>query len=136
MILAVLRWSWLFFLERTWSDGGSELMEIQLSAVKAKMGGVLLRGQASRTLGEVRPGSGVDIVLEFLPLIPGLHTVGGVRVSDYVSGESRDVELAEVFVVQHDHDEEGVLEEHANYPSHRLHSGTLNDDHEQDLSDD
>jgi hypothetical protein len=78
------------------------MMKIQLSAVKAKMGAVLLRGHASRTLGEVYSGSGVDVTLEFLPLVPGLHAVGGVRVSDYISGESRDIELAEVFVAQHE----------------------------------
>lgn len=75
-------------------------MKVQLSAVKAKMGAVLLRGQASRTLGELRSGEKTELRLEFLPLVPGLCVVGGIRVSDYVSGESRDVELAEVFVQQ------------------------------------
>ncbi|RKP15096.1 hypothetical protein BJ684DRAFT_7545 [Piptocephalis cylindrospora] len=73
-------------------------MKLQLSAVKAKMGAVLMRGQASRALGEVRPQGDVECTLEFLPLAPGLHTVSGVRVSDYISGESRDIEVAEVFV--------------------------------------
>lgn len=73
-------------------------MKLQLSAVKAKMGAVLMRGQASRALGEVRPQGDVECTIEFLPLAPGLHTVSGVRVSDYISGESRDIEVAEVFV--------------------------------------
>ncbi|KAI9228936.1 MAG: hypothetical protein DHS80DRAFT_2353, partial [Piptocephalis tieghemiana] len=66
-------------------------MKLQLSAVKAKMGAVLMRGQASRALGEVRPQGDVECTIEFLPLAPGLHTVSGVRVSDYISGESRDI---------------------------------------------
>ncbi|KAI8051512.1 hypothetical protein BDF22DRAFT_744525 [Syncephalis plumigaleata] len=73
-------------------------MRLQLSAVRTRMGAVLLNGQASRLLGELEPGASTDVTLEFLSLESGLHPVGGLKLTDLIGGENKDIELTDVFV--------------------------------------
>ncbi|RKP22548.1 hypothetical protein SYNPS1DRAFT_25672 [Syncephalis pseudoplumigaleata] len=73
-------------------------MRLQLSAVRTRMGAVLLNGQASRLLGELEPGASMDVTLEFLSLESGLHPVGGLKLTDLIGGENKDIELTDVFV--------------------------------------
>ncbi|KAI9596455.1 hypothetical protein BDF19DRAFT_421497 [Syncephalis fuscata] len=64
-------------------------MRLQLSAVRTRMGSVLLNGQASRLLGELEPGTSMDVTLEFLSLASGLHPVGGLKLTDLIGGETK-----------------------------------------------
>ncbi|RKP09414.1 hypothetical protein THASP1DRAFT_8966, partial [Thamnocephalis sphaerospora] len=66
-------------------------MRLQLSAARSRMGAILLNGQASRLLGNVEPGAAIDATLEFLPLASGLQSVGGLKLTDLISGENRDI---------------------------------------------
>ncbi|RUS20789.1 hypothetical protein BC937DRAFT_94383 [Endogone sp. FLAS-F59071] len=75
-------------------------MKLVLSAVKTKMGSVLLSGTSTKSLGEVAAEQGVEVRLDFFPLTPGLQRIGGLKVTDLLSGHSREVEhLCDVFVV-------------------------------------
>ncbi|KXS21234.1 DUF974-domain-containing protein [Gonapodya prolifera JEL478] len=83
---------------------------LQASGRKA-MGSVLLRGPSTYHVGDVPPRGGVrEVQLEYVPVVAGLHRVGGFRVVDLISGAAREVEgVAEVFVVDDGAGEEGVL---------------------------
>ncbi|RUO97145.1 hypothetical protein BC936DRAFT_140906 [Jimgerdemannia flammicorona] len=75
-------------------------MKLVLSAVKTKMGSVLLSGTSIKQLGEVAAEGVVEVRLEFFPLTPGLQRIGGLKVADQLSGYSKEVEhLCDVFVV-------------------------------------
>ena len=83
----------------------NENMKLVLSAVKTKMGSVLLSGLGSRQLGEVGPNQFTETELEFFPLTPGLQRVGGLRVMDLLSGYTKDVDhVCDVFVLSHKND--------------------------------
>ncbi|KAG0166397.1 hypothetical protein DFQ28_007258 [Apophysomyces sp. BC1034] len=74
-------------------------MKLVLSAVKTKMGSVLLSGLSSRQLGEVAPNQSTETELEFFPLTPGLQRVGGLKVMDLLTGYTKDIDhLCDVFV--------------------------------------
>ncbi|CAG8466115.1 3930_t:CDS:1 [Paraglomus occultum] len=77
----------------------TSLLKIVVTAVKNKMGAVLLAGASSKYLGELSPNGVVQFDMEFFPLAPGLQRVGGLRVLDVIGGYSKDVEhLTDIFV--------------------------------------
>lgn len=77
-------------------------MKLVLSAVKTKMGSVLLSGLSSRQLGEVGANQSTETHIEFFPLTPGLQRVGGLRVMDLLSGYTKDIDhICDVFVLSH-----------------------------------
>ncbi|ORX58323.1 DUF974-domain-containing protein [Hesseltinella vesiculosa] len=77
----------------------SQPMHLVLSADKTKMGSVLLSGLSTQDLGQVVAGQSIDAQLEFFPLAPGLQRIGGLKVTDVVSGYTKDVDhLCDVFV--------------------------------------
>lgn len=74
-------------------------MKLVLSAVKTKMGSVLLSGLGSKNLGEVAANQSIETQLEFFPLTPGLQRVGGLRVVDLLTGYTKDIDhLCDMFV--------------------------------------
>lgn len=74
-------------------------MRLVLSAVKTKMGSVLLSGLSTRYLGEVGPNQTTETRLEFFPLTPGLQRVGGLRVEDQLTGYTKEIDhLCDMFV--------------------------------------
>ncbi|KAI9497518.1 hypothetical protein BDB00DRAFT_784840 [Zychaea mexicana] len=70
----------------------SQNMKLVLSAVKTKMGSVLLSGLSTRNLGEVSANQSTETQLEFFPLTPGLQRVGGLRVVDLLTGYTKDID--------------------------------------------
>ncbi|KAF7731229.1 hypothetical protein EC973_000645 [Apophysomyces ossiformis] len=81
-------------------------MKLALSAVKTKMGSVLLSGLSSRQLGEVAANQSAEPVLEFFPLTPGLQRVGGLKVMDLLTGYTKEIDhLCDVFVCTENNDE-------------------------------
>ncbi|CAG8459447.1 5103_t:CDS:1 [Paraglomus brasilianum] len=77
----------------------TSLLKIVVTAVKNKMGAILLAGASSKYLGELSPNGVVQFDMEFFPLAPGLQRVGGLRVLDVIGGYSKDVEhLTDIFV--------------------------------------
>ncbi|KAI9277876.1 hypothetical protein BY458DRAFT_504312 [Sporodiniella umbellata] len=77
-------------------------MKVVLTAIKTKMGSVLLSGLGSRQLGDVNPNQTTETELEFFPLTPGLQRVGGLRVTDLISGYTKDIDsLCDIFVLSH-----------------------------------
>ncbi|KAI7868581.1 hypothetical protein BDF14DRAFT_1791807 [Spinellus fusiger] len=75
-------------------------MKLVVSAVKTKMGSVLLSGLSSRQLGDLAPGQSTETQIEFFPLTPGLQRVTGLRVMDLLTGYMKDVDhLCDVFVL-------------------------------------
>ncbi|KAI8048947.1 uncharacterized protein B0P05DRAFT_564098 [Gilbertella persicaria] len=80
----------------------NENMKLVLSAIKTKMGSVLLSGLSSRPLGELQPGQSTQTHVEFFPLTPGLQRVGGLRVMDLLSGYTKEIDhLCDIFVMSH-----------------------------------
>jgi len=74
-------------------------MKVVLSAVKAKMGSVLLSGVSTRQLGDLLPDQAIETKVEFFPLSPGLQKVGGLKIVDLISGYTKEVDhLCDVFV--------------------------------------
>ncbi|KAJ3299039.1 hypothetical protein HK104_010054 [Borealophlyctis nickersoniae] len=75
-------------------------IRLTISGVKSKMSSVLLRGPSDHTLGNIEPLEHLDFELEFFPLLTGLHKITGLKISESLSGTSRDVDsLADVYVV-------------------------------------
>ncbi|CAG8544498.1 2446_t:CDS:1 [Acaulospora morrowiae] len=75
-------------------------LRVVISAIKNKMGSVLLSGSSSKILGELEPDGTIDFELEFFPLSPGLQRVGGLKVADLISGYTKEIEhLTDVFVI-------------------------------------
>jgi hypothetical protein len=83
-----------------------ENMKLVLTAIKTKMGSVLLSGLSSRQLGEVAAnGATVETQIEFFPLTSGLQRVGGLRVMDLLSGYTKDIDhVCDIFVLAHPND--------------------------------
>ncbi|KAG1470892.1 hypothetical protein G6F56_002427 [Rhizopus delemar] len=80
----------------------NENMKLVLTAIKTKMGSVLLSGLGSRQLGDLGPNQSTETELEFFPLTPGLQRVGGLRVTDLISGYTKDVDnVCDIFVLSH-----------------------------------
>jgi hypothetical protein len=80
----------------------SENMKLVLSAIKTKMGSVLLSGLSSKQLGEVPANQSTETQIEFFPLTPGLQRVGGLRVMDLLSGYTKDIDhVCDIFVLSH-----------------------------------
>ncbi|KAI8333215.1 hypothetical protein BD560DRAFT_360566 [Blakeslea trispora] len=80
----------------------SDNMKLVLNTIKTKMGSVLLSGLSSRQLGELGPGQSTETQIEFFPLTPGLQRVGGLRVTDLLSGYTKDIDhLCDIFVLNH-----------------------------------
>ncbi|OAD78792.1 hypothetical protein PHYBLDRAFT_89883, partial [Phycomyces blakesleeanus NRRL 1555(-)] len=74
-------------------------MKLVLSAIKTKMGSVLLSGLSSRQLGDLAPSCTTETQLEFFPLTPGLQRVTGLKVTDLITGYTKDIDhLCDVFV--------------------------------------
>ncbi|KAG0742760.1 hypothetical protein G6F62_001804 [Rhizopus arrhizus] len=87
------------------TNHSNENMKLVLSAIKTKMGSVLLSGLGSRQLGELGPSQSTETELEFFPLTPGLQRVGGLRVMDLLSGYTKDVDhVCDIFVLAHQQD--------------------------------
>ncbi|KAG2177110.1 hypothetical protein INT43_007766 [Umbelopsis isabellina] len=77
----------------------SQAMRVVLSAVKTKMGSVLLSGINTRQLGELLPEQTIETTVEFFPLSPGLQKVGGLKIADAISGYAKEIDhLCDVFV--------------------------------------
>ncbi|KAG5463786.1 MAG: hypothetical protein BJ554DRAFT_8444 [Olpidium bornovanus] len=82
-------------------------VNLVVSAIKQKMGSVLLSGAASFQLNQVAPNAAVDFKLVFFPLLPGLHVISGLKVADLISGQTREIPvLTEVFVLHRNEDAE------------------------------
>lgn len=78
----------------------NENMKLVLSAIKTKMGSVLLSGLNSKQLGEVPANQSTETQLEFFPLTPGLQRVGGLKVMDLLSGYTKDIDhVCDIFVL-------------------------------------
>ncbi|KAF0408187.1 DUF974-domain-containing protein [Gigaspora margarita] len=74
--------------------------KVLISAIKNKMGSVLLSGPSSELLGELLPDGTIDFSLEFFPLSPGLQRVGGLKVTDMISGYTKEIDhFTDVFVL-------------------------------------
>jgi hypothetical protein len=74
-------------------------MKVVLSAVKAKMGSVLLSGVSTRQLGDLLAEQSIETNVEFFPLSPGMQKVGGLKIVDLISGYTKEVDhLCDVFV--------------------------------------
>lgn len=82
-----------------------ENMKLVLTAIKTKMGSVLLSGLSSRQLGDVSSNQSTETQLEFFPLTSGLQRVGGLRVMDLLSGYTKDIDhVCDIFVLSHVND--------------------------------
>jgi hypothetical protein len=75
-------------------------LKITITAVKSKMGSVLLSGPSTKYLGELASDAFVEFSLEFFPLSPGLQKVGGLKVVDKISGYTKEIDhLTDIFVL-------------------------------------
>ncbi|CAG8508329.1 2851_t:CDS:2 [Diversispora eburnea] len=75
-------------------------IKVIISAIKNKMGSILLSGQSSEMLGEIISDGIIEFELEFFPLSPGLQRVGGLKLTDIISGYTKEFDhLTDVFVV-------------------------------------
>ncbi|KAI9468991.1 MAG: hypothetical protein EXX96DRAFT_590025 [Benjaminiella poitrasii] len=80
----------------------SENMKLVLNTIKVKMGSVLLSGLSSRQLGEVGPNQTTETQLEYFPLTSGLQRVGGLKITDLLTGYTKDVDhICDIFVLSH-----------------------------------
>ncbi|KAL0093683.1 hypothetical protein F4703DRAFT_1730666 [Phycomyces blakesleeanus] len=70
-------------------------MKLVLSAIKTKMGSVLLSGLSSRQLGDLAPSCTTETQLEFFPLTPGLQRVTGLKVTDLITGKAVTIVIKE-----------------------------------------
>ncbi|KAJ3341505.1 hypothetical protein HDU93_004664 [Gonapodya sp. JEL0774] len=87
---------------RVRNNNPSDAMRIVVHAPSKKlMGSVLLRGPSTYNVGDVVSGGGTrEWEMEFVPVVAGLHRIGGFRVQDLISGLSKEVDgVCEVFVV-------------------------------------
>ncbi|RIB01472.1 hypothetical protein C2G38_1992871 [Gigaspora rosea] len=74
--------------------------KVLISAIKNKMGSILLSGPSSELLGELLPDGTIDFSLEFFPLSPGLQRIGGLKVTDMISGYTKEIDhFTDVFVL-------------------------------------
>ncbi|KAJ3403339.1 hypothetical protein HDV05_007874, partial [Chytridiales sp. JEL 0842] len=81
-------------------NNSDSLVRVIVSGVKSRMSSVLLWGPADRYVGDVQVGGQVEFGLEFFPLLTGLHKVTGLKLSDSLSGMTRDLEsLTDVYVI-------------------------------------
>ncbi|KAJ3024226.1 hypothetical protein HKX48_004499 [Thoreauomyces humboldtii] len=88
---------------RVHNNLATETLRLTLHGVKSKMSSVLLMGPSETACGNVPPLGHVDVELNLFPLLAGLHKVAGFRLSDLVSGTSREIDnLTEVYVWQAD----------------------------------
>ncbi|OZJ06771.1 hypothetical protein BZG36_00385 [Bifiguratus adelaidae] len=71
----------------------TETMRLSLTAVKSKMTTVLIVGESSLDLGNCSPESSLNVTLSFFPLAPGLSRVGGLRLTDVLSGLVKEVDV-------------------------------------------
>ncbi|KAI9090278.1 hypothetical protein DFS34DRAFT_374802 [Phlyctochytrium arcticum] len=79
----------------------SETLRLTLHGVKQKMSSVLLVGASERAFGSIGPLEWVDFQIQLFPLLAGLHKIGGFKISEMVSGTSREIEnLGDVYVWQ------------------------------------
>ncbi|KAI8824058.1 uncharacterized protein EV422DRAFT_493224 [Fimicolochytrium jonesii] len=84
---------------RVYNNLVSETLRLTLSGIKANMSSILLMGASERAFGNVPPLEHVDVTLQFFPLLAGLHKVSGFRLSEMVSGTSKDINhLTDLFV--------------------------------------
>lgn len=84
----------------------AENMKLVLTAIKTKMGSVLLSGLSSVQLGDVPANQSAETQLEFFPLTSGLQRVGGLRVMDLLSGYTKDIDhVCDIFVLSHPNDD-------------------------------
>ncbi|KAG2237885.1 hypothetical protein BDF21DRAFT_408824 [Thamnidium elegans] len=84
----------------------TENMKLVLTAIKTKMGSVLLSGLSSVQLGDVPANQSAETQLEFFPLSSGLQRVGGLRVMDLLSGYTKDIDhVCDIFVLSHLNDD-------------------------------
>ncbi|CAG8586617.1 1895_t:CDS:1 [Funneliformis caledonium] len=78
----------------------SSTLKVVITAVKTKMGSVLLSGPSVTNLGELSSDSFVEFSLEFFPLSPGLQRVGGLKVTDKNSGYTKEIDhFTDIFVL-------------------------------------
>ena len=63
-----------------------ETLRLSVSAVKSRMGSVLVCGMSEMMVGDVGPLDSVDFELHFFPLLAGLHKVTGLRLNEAHSG--------------------------------------------------
>ncbi|KAG9303599.1 hypothetical protein G9A89_018495 [Geosiphon pyriformis] len=76
------------------------VLKVVVTAVKSKMGSVLLSGPSTKPLGELAPDGIIDFQLEFVSLSPGLQRVGGLKISDIISGYTKEIEhFTDIFVL-------------------------------------
>ena len=77
----------------------SERVRLTITSDRSKMSQVLLQGSSELSLGNVDIGGFVDFDLQFFPLFPGLHPIGGLQIIENISGMVREIgSLADVFV--------------------------------------
>eukprot|EP00842_Homolaphlyctis_polyrhiza_P006583 jgi/Hompol1/6926/HPOL_002118-RA len=78
----------------------NERMRLSIHGQKTKMANILLRGSNDIDLGGLDGVSHIDVDLEFLALAPGLQQITGLRISEKISGASKELSpLAVVRVV-------------------------------------
>ena len=77
----------------------TECLHVSITAQKSKMVSVLLAGEATEYIGEIRPQESVACSLTFFPLVPGLQRIEGLTLTDSLSGEAVPVEsFADVYI--------------------------------------
>jgi trafficking protein particle complex subunit 13 len=69
-----------------------ERLRLSVHGIKAKMSNLVLRGSSVHDVGTLDGQSTYDFELEFFPLVPGLHKLCGLSISEKLSGS--EIELA------------------------------------------
>ncbi|KAI9297389.1 DUF974-domain-containing protein [Neoconidiobolus thromboides FSU 785] len=88
-----------FFVELKLQNRGDKVMHIELSTERLKMTSILYKGVSPRDLGPIAPGGLINFKLEFLPLSPGPHKLGGIKIMDMFTHNVAEFDqIAEVFI--------------------------------------
>eukprot|EP00658_Telonema_sp_P-2_P082293 TRINITY_DN8673_c0_g1_i2.p1 TRINITY_DN8673_c0_g1~~TRINITY_DN8673_c0_g1_i2.p1 ORF type:complete len:216 (-),score=25.57 TRINITY_DN8673_c0_g1_i2:143-790(-) len=69
---------------RVWNRSSNQ-RKLNLELRTEQMAGVLLNGVSGQALGEVPPNGYVEVWVDLLPLLPGIHPLAGVYVLDVES---------------------------------------------------
>jgi hypothetical protein len=67
-------------------------VRISVGSIRTKMGSVLMVGASEKFIGVIGAGQKVEVDLHFFPLYPGLHKISGLRLTDAISGTSKEIE--------------------------------------------
>lgn len=78
-------------------------MHLKAFTDRTKAGAILFSGVSPLDLGPIGPGEALTFKLEFMPLTPGPHKLGGLKLMGRLSKFSHEVEtLGEVYVQRYE----------------------------------